>query len=115
MKIIEDKENSLLNRREVKVVTEAEKNPSFSDAENLISEKFKADKELIVIKNIKGKFGRNTFLITSFIYKNKEDKENTEPKKKEKPGQEQPQEQTQPTQQIEKKEEKPEQPVEEKK
>lgn len=92
MKTIEDKENSLLNRREIKIVTEAEKNPSFSDAENLLADKFKADKELIVIKNIKGKFGRNTFLITSFIYKNKEEKEKLEKKKEKKveAGQEQP-------------------------
>lgn len=91
-KTLEDKENSLLNRREIKVVVEADKNPSFQDAEDLIVEKFKADKNLVAIKGIKGKFGRNTFLIISFIYKNLQDKENLERKKEKKveAGQEQP-------------------------
>ena len=93
MEIIEDKENFLLNRREVKVIVEAEKNPGFEEAENMISEQFKVEKENIIVKGIKGKFGRNTFLITAFIYKSKEDKEKIERKKKEKAG-------TQPAQEI---------------
>ena|SRR3989344_5737972 len=82
MKIIENNENSLLNRREIKFIAEAEKNPSFDEALNLASEHFKADRENIIIRQIKGKFGRNTFLITAFIYKSKEDKEKIERKKK---------------------------------
>jgi len=105
MKILEEKENNLLNRKEVKIIVEAAKNPSFQEAENWIAEKFKAEKELIVIKGIKGKFGRNTFLITSFIYKSKEAKEKLEKKKEKK--QEESKEQI-PTVQVEKKgEEKP--------
>jgi len=84
MKIVEDKENSLLNRREVKAVIQAGKNPSFKEAEDLISEKFKAEKENIAVKAIKGKFGRDTFLLTAFIYKTKEDKEMIERKEKKK-------------------------------
>ena len=89
MEIIEDKKNSLCNRREVKVIAEAEKNPSVEEAINLIAEEFKADKENIVINLIKGKFGRSTFLISAFVYKSKEDKEKIEPKKKVKKGAEQ--------------------------
>jgi len=84
MKIIEEKDNFLMNRKEVKVVVEAGKNPSYDEALNLISEKFKIVPELVVIKSVKGKFGRNTFLISAFIYKSKEDKERFERKKKEK-------------------------------
>ena len=84
MKIIEDKENDLLNRREVKIIIEAGKNPSFEEADNLIIKEFKAEKENIVVKSIKGKFGRDTFLITAFIYKSKEDKEKLEKKKEKK-------------------------------
>src|SRR3989344_4346718 len=94
MEVLEDKENFLFNRREIKLIAKAEKNPNYEEALNLIAEEFKADKELIVIKGIKGKFGRNTFLITSFIYKSKEDKEGFEKKKekaKEQKGGEQPQ------------------------
>jgi len=82
MEIIEDKENFLLNRREIKIVVEAEKTPSFEEALNIVSENFKAEKDLIVVNEVKGKFGRNTFLISSFIYKSKEDKEKYEREKK---------------------------------
>lgn len=87
MKIIEDKNNELLNRRELKIIVEAEKNPSFPEAFKLVQEKFKAQEELIEIKEIKGKFGRSTFLIGAFIYKNKEDKDKLEKKKEKKTGQ----------------------------
>jgi len=83
MKTLEDKENLLLNRREIKVIVEAPKNPSFQEACKLISEKFKADEELIDIRNIGGKFGRDTFLISAYVYKNKKDKEEFAKKKPE--------------------------------
>lgn len=86
MEIIEDKNNSLLKRREVKVIAEAEKNPSMQEASKIIAEQFKSQEENISVNQIKGKFGRNTFLITAKIYKSKEDKEKTEPKPKEKKG-----------------------------
>ena len=117
-KTIEDKENFLFNRKEVKIIVKAEKNPSYKEAENSISEQFKTNKENIVIKHVKGKFGRNTFLISAFIYKTAEDKEKFEPKKKQeekkseekqeetKPAEEEPtQPQPKPEQAEEKKEE----------
>lgn len=107
--IIEEKQNFLLNRKEVKVIVEAAKNPSYEEAEKIISEKFDTPLELVVIKAIKGKFGMNSFLISAFIYKSKEDKEQFEPKKKEKKEAEQKQEQTgqaQPKQEQAKEEEK---------
>ncbi|OGJ21195.1 hypothetical protein A3K73_06985 [Candidatus Pacearchaeota archaeon RBG_13_36_9] len=78
MEIIEDKQNELLRRRELKIITDAGKNPSMEDAVRLIAEHFKADEENIVVKSIRGKFGRKTFLIVASIYTNKEDKEKTE-------------------------------------
>jgi len=99
MEILEDKDNFLFNRKEVKIVVKAEKNPGFEEAGKIISEQFKADKENFVVKEVQGKFGRKTFLISAFIYKSKEDKEKYEPKKAvdkgEKPA---PTEQANPTQ-----------------
>ncbi len=82
MKIIEDKENFMLNRREIKMVVEASKNPSYDEALVIISNHFKASPENVVVNNVKGKFGRDTFLVSGFIYKTKEDKEKFEPKAK---------------------------------
>lgn len=82
MKIIEEKNNELLNRKELKLLVEAGKNPSMNEALEIIADKFKAEKECIIIKAIKGKFGGNTFLISAFIYKSKEDLARVEPKKR---------------------------------
>lgn len=84
MEILENINNSLLNRQEIKVLVESPITPSFIDAEKIISDKFSKSTETIAIKNVKGKFGRNTFLIHSFIYDSKENKDKIEPKKKEK-------------------------------
>ena len=84
MYIIEEKENFLTNRKEVKFIVKAEKCLNYDEALGIIAEKFKSAPELVVVKQVKGKFGRNTFLISAFIYKTKEDKEMFERKKKEK-------------------------------
>ncbi len=78
MKTIEQKQNPLLFREEIKILIEAEKTPSYTEASSLISEKFNKDQEVIVIKKVKSKFGRNTFLITAFVYNSKEDKDKIE-------------------------------------
>lgn len=83
-KIVEEKQNSLFNRKEIKLLVESSVNPSKTDSEKLVSEKFSTTPENIAIKKIKGKFGRNTFLITANIYSSKEEKEKTEPKPKKK-------------------------------
>ena len=81
-KTLENKDNYLLNRKEIKIVIQADKNPSFNEALLIFNKEFKADPEATVIKNVKGKFGRDTFLLTAFVYKTKEDKEKFEPKAK---------------------------------
>lgn len=81
-KIIEEKENPLFKRKEIKFTIDAEITPSHANIEKLISEKFSTQLENIKIKNILGKFGSKTFTVSVNIYASKEDKENTEPKSK---------------------------------
>jgi len=90
MEILEDNENFLLNRKEVKVVVEANSTPTYDEATNIIAKQFGGSPDTIVIRQVKGRFGRNTFLIEAFVYKTKEDKDKFElkgKKVKEKPGQ----------------------------
>jgi len=79
---MEDFKNDLLKRREVKVVIESASNPGFAHASRVIAEEFKAKEDQIVIKEVKSKFGRNTFLIDAFIYQTPEDKKKIEPRAK---------------------------------
>ncbi len=79
---MKDFKNELLNRREVKIIINAPSNPGYAYSAKLISKQFKAAEEAIVVKNVKGKFGRDTFLIDAFIYDSVKDKEMIEPKKK---------------------------------
>lgn len=80
MKAINDLKNDLLKRREVKVIVESSGNPGFANAAKTIAEQFKAKEDVIVINNVKGKFGRDTFLIDAFIYNSKADKDRIEPR-----------------------------------
>ncbi len=84
MNIIQDKKNLLFNRKEVKVLVESVKTPSKDDALNIISTNFKSDPQKIIIENVKGKFGRKTFLIDAKIYNSIEDKEKIESHNKKK-------------------------------
>jgi len=82
--ITEEKQNSLFNRKEVKLIIESKATPSKVEAQKIVAGKFTADSEFVAVKKILGKFGRNTFLIIANIYKSKEDKDKGElkPKKK---------------------------------
>ena len=84
LKILEEKENSLLERKEVKFILQSVKNPSFPEASKFTSEQFKSAEELIAVRGIKGKFGMDTFLISANIYSSKEAKNKHEKKKEEK-------------------------------
>ena len=75
LKILQERENTLFNRKEVKVIVKSVINPSMKDALKFISEKFSKPEENIKINEIQGKFGRDTFLISSHVYHSKEDKE----------------------------------------
>lgn len=92
MKIITDFRNDLLKRREVKVIVESQSNIGFQNSLATTAQQFKAKEEAIVVKAVKSKFGRNTFLIEAYIYDSVKDKDSIEPRKKIKkaaPGQEQ--------------------------
>jgi ribosomal protein S24E len=84
MKVIKDFRNELLKRREIKIITEAEKNPGFAGALKMITEHFKVKEDVVVAREVKSKFGRDTFLIDAFIYDSSADKERVERKKKDK-------------------------------
>jgi len=80
--VIKDLRNELLKRREVKLIVKENKNPGFANALKIIAEQFNAKEENIAVKEVKSKFGRDTFLIDAFIYDSIEDKNRIEPKKK---------------------------------
>jgi len=82
MELILDNKNELLDRREIKMIVENSGNPGFENAMKIVAEHFKTDSENIAVHNVKGKFGRDTFLIDAFIYGSKESREKMEPKPK---------------------------------
>jgi ribosomal protein S24E len=82
MKVLRDFRNDLLKRREIKLVVNAGKNPGFAEAAKMLSEKFKVEDATIVVKELKSKFGRDTFLIDAMIYDSANDKERVELKKR---------------------------------
>ena len=72
MEIKKDIKNELFQRREIQMIVESDKTPSFAEASKLFSEQFKAPEENIMVENVKGKFGRQTFLLKASIYDTKE-------------------------------------------
>lgn len=80
--IIEERENPLFKRKEVKFSVDAEITPSHAKARKIISENFSTSEENIRIKNILGKFGSKTFTISANIYVSERDKLDTEGKSK---------------------------------
>lgn len=81
-KILEEKENPLFNRKEIKIEIESEVTPSHAEVKKLIAEEFKTDADKIKINKIESKFGVRKFIIYTSIYNSKEDKENFEIKTK---------------------------------
>ena len=80
MKVMNDFRNTLLKRREVLFMVNHSHNPGLVYALKITAEHFEAPEENIAIKSVRGKFGRNTFLINAFIYDSKNDRESFEPK-----------------------------------
>jgi ribosomal protein S24E len=72
MEVKKDIKNDLMQRRELELVLDFDKNPSFADATRLIAQDFKANEDQIMVENVLGKFGRKTFLIKAAIYNTKE-------------------------------------------
>jgi len=86
IKILEknQRNNVLMNRQELKLLVETHATPSKKEVAKLVSDKIGKEEELVVVKKIISKFGRQTFLITAFVYDNKEDLMKTEKIKGEK-------------------------------
>ena len=81
-KIIKEKQNPLFKRKEIEFIIGAEVTPSHAEARKIISEKFSVPEENIRIKKILGKFGSQTFTISTNLYDSEQDKLNTEGKSK---------------------------------
>ena len=79
--------NILLGREELRFILKTSKTPSFADVLKIISEHVKKPEETIFVDGIKGKFGRESFLVKAYVYKSKEDKEKTHPVKVKNEGQ----------------------------
>ena len=77
---MKDLQNKLLNRREVQIVIGSASNPGFDGAKKIIGDTFKVKDEMIVVKKVKGKFGRDTFLVDALIYDSVKEKDRIEPK-----------------------------------
>jgi len=75
MEIKKDTKNELMKRREISLVIEAPKNPSYAEASKMIADHFKTNEENIMVEKVEGGFGRSNFLIEASIYESKELKE----------------------------------------
>lgn len=82
LNILEEKDNELFNRKEIKATAEAEITPSREEVMKALAEKFSIPEENIKIKGIHGKFGSKTFSIEANLYVSAEEKEQIEIKKK---------------------------------
>ncbi len=82
IKILEEKNNPLFGRKEMKATVESEINPSRLQILELISKKFSSPAENIKIKKIKGNFGKKIFSIEANIYSSEKEKNIVEIKKK---------------------------------
>jgi ribosomal protein S24E len=84
VKIIEERENNVMKRKEIILEIHAPKIPSKEECLDLIAKKFSVEKEVIAIERILGKFGCSLVSISAKIYFSPQDKEKIEPKQKKK-------------------------------
>ena len=73
MDIVKDTRNELFKRNELIFSLNANKNPGFDVVRKNISEELGKDEANIDVYNIKGNFGRNSFVISANVYDSKED------------------------------------------
>jgi ribosomal protein S24E len=83
------KENDLLKRTEILAIIKSEITPKMQDATKALVEYLHANPEFIVIKRMKGKFGRQEFEVEACIYESREAMQKIEPKPKAKKEQKQ--------------------------
>ena len=82
LKILQEKDNRLFNRKEVKAALISEITPSRTHILELFSRQFSVPAEHIKIKKIKGNFGTKDFSIEANIYSSDKEKHGIELKKK---------------------------------
>lgn len=79
IKILEEKENSLLNRKEFLLeIDSSGKTPSNKELKQELAQKLKAKPELIVIKNIYQAYGKMTSKSEVFLYNDEKSLKETE-------------------------------------
>ncbi|HRZ85530.1 MAG TPA: hypothetical protein P5277_02000 [Candidatus Paceibacterota bacterium] len=74
MQIIQEKNNSLLNRKEIQASIESVATPSKKEIIKLIGNHFKKDENCVVIETIKAGFGTKNAVINVKVYDNVESK-----------------------------------------
>jgi len=84
LKVINQRENPLFNRKEVQINVEINVAPKTKEAEELVAKHFLSQPENVKIRKIKGRFGSKSFTISANIYNSKEDKDQIEKSKKNK-------------------------------
>lgn len=72
MENIKETRNEAMKRKEVEMLVDVGKTPSFAEASKLIAEQFKAPEENIMVENVKGGFGRKSVVVKASIYDTKE-------------------------------------------
>ena len=84
MKIInsQEKQNLLLDRKEVRIDVEADITPSRFECINAVVEKFSCPKDVVNIIRVDSNFGTKVFTIVADIYGSKESKESIAIKRK---------------------------------
>ena len=70
MKILSEKKNTLLHRKEVKVIIENPSNPGIKMSGEEIAKHFKTQPELVVIKRLNSHYGKSEFMIEAMVYDN---------------------------------------------
>jgi len=76
MNIVEEKQNMLLNRRELKLnISDLASPPSMDVARKMVSEKFSVPEESVHISKIAGKFGSSGFTVLANIYNSSAEKD----------------------------------------
>jgi len=78
LKVINEKENPLFGRKEIKIEIKSEITPKKTDVSKLISEKFSSKPENILVKKIAGKFGSKNFTVSANIYNSKKERDEIE-------------------------------------
>lgn len=79
MEQIHNFHNKLLKRKDIIVRVTGVSNPGYAHMQKSLSEHFKADENLIVIRKINSGFGKNQFDVEFSIYDSEKDKKATEP------------------------------------